>query len=102
MMMSPLVQMHSIGEIEVIGGTAETRDWLGRIQIPIKPKKGGKNKLEILVVVWEEEGKRGTLVQYNLSDAKTQNNFWELGRTYILSKPKNKDPFKALIEDFGL
>ncbi|MGZ3721911.1 MAG: hypothetical protein ACXVA9_03200, partial [Bdellovibrionales bacterium] len=86
--------------IEVIGGTPETKDWLGRIYVPLKSKKGGHYKLEVLVVVWEEEGKRGTLVQYNLVDLKTQNNIYELGRTFILSKPKSKEPFKAMLEEF--
>ena len=88
-----------VGELEVFGGTPETREWLGRIQVPLKPKKVGGYKLEVLVVVWEEEGKRGTLVQYNLVDLKTQNNIFELGRTFILSKPRNKNPFKAFLEE---
>ena len=93
-------EWYDVREIEVIGGTPETKDWLGRIHVPLTPKKDGHYKLEVLVVVWEEDGKRGTLVQYDLIDPKTGNNFWERGRTFILSKPKNKDPVKALIEDF--
>ena len=88
-----------VGEMEVFGGTPETREWLDRIQIPLKPKKVGAYKLEILVVAWEEEGKRGTLVQYDLVNLKTQNNIFELGRTFILSKPRNKNPFKAILEE---
>lgn len=86
--------------IDVVGGTPETKDWLGRIHVPLTAKKGGNHKLEVLVVAWEEEGKRGTMVQYNLVNIKTQNNIYELGRTFILSKPKNKDPLKALVEEF--
>lgn len=91
-------QWYDVGEVEVIGGTPETKEYLGRIQVPVKAKKGGKNKLEILVVVWEEEGKRGTTVQYDLIDPETKNNFWELGRTYILSTPDPKD-FKSFLEE---
>jgi hypothetical protein len=87
--------------IELIGGTPETKEYLSRIHIPFTPKKDGHFKLEILVVMWEEEGKRGTLLQYNLVDLKTQNNFWELSRTLILSRPQNKNPFKAALEEFS-
>ncbi len=88
-------------EIEIIGGTPETKAWLKRIQAPLKPKKekDGSYKLEILTVAWEEEGKRGALVQYNLVDLKTQNMVWELGRTLILSQPKDANPFQAFLED---
>ncbi len=87
-----------VKELEVIGGTPETKDWLQRIQVPLKTKPGGGFHLEVLVVAWEEEGKRGALVQYNLVDIKSGNNIWELGRTFILSKPKAKG-IKGLIED---
>jgi hypothetical protein len=89
-----------VGTIELIGGTPETKEWLQRIHVPLAPKKGGHFKLEILVVAWEEEGKHGALVQYDLVDPKTQNNFWERGRTFILSKPRNKDSLKAFLEEF--
>lgn len=88
-----------VREIEVIGGTPETKEWLAKIHVPLKPKKDGRYKLEVLVVVWEEEGKHGTLVQYDLVDINTQNNIWELGRTFILSRPKSKDTLKAVLEE---
>lgn len=93
-------EWYDVGQVEVVGGTPETKEWLARIHVPVRPKTNGKNKLDVLVVVWEEEGKRGAMVQYNLLDGKTGNNILELGRTFILSKPKPKNTFKALLEDF--
>lgn len=75
-----------VKDLEIYGGTPETKQWLARIKVPLKTKPTGLNKLEVLVVAWEEEGKRGALVQYNLVDLKTQNNYWELARTFILSQ----------------
>lgn len=89
-----------VGEIKIIGGTAETRDWLDRIHPPLTSRAGGKNRMEVLVVVWEENGKRGALVQYNIEDLKTGNTLSEIGRTLILSTPTSeKNPFVGLLED---
>jgi hypothetical protein len=91
-----------VKDIEVYGGSPETKDWLKQIQVPLSTKKDGHFKLDVLVVAWEEEGKRGTMVQYDLVDLKSGNNIWELGRTLILSRPRDKNPLKALIEDLRL
>lgn len=89
-----------VREVEIIGGTPETKGILQRIKVPVAvKKKEGQHKLEVLVVVWEEEGKRGSLIQYNLVNLKTGNMIWELGRTLILSKPKDPNLFKAFLED---
>lgn len=74
-----------VRDLEIYGGTPESKEWLSRIKVPIKTKKDGQHKMEVLVVVWEEEGKRGVLVQFNLVDLKSKNNIYELGRTYILN-----------------
>jgi hypothetical protein len=79
-----------VRDLEVIGGTPETRDWLKRIRVPLTTHKEGKYGMEVLVVAWEESGKRGTLIQYNLTDLKSKNGIWELGRTLILSEAKPK------------
>lgn len=92
---------YDVAEIELIGGTPETKDWLRRIKVPLEPKKAdGKHKLEILVVVWEEDGKRGVLVQYNLVDLETKNMIFELGRTLILSQPRPKNFWQAIKQEF--
>lgn len=90
-----------VKEVELYGGTPLTRNWLKRIKIPIKPKKekDGTHKLEVLVVEWEEDGIRGAMIQYNLVDLQTKNMIWELSRNLYLSRPRDKDPFKALMED---
>ena len=89
-----------IKELEIIGGTPESKDWLKLIQIPLKTREDGHFKMEVLVVAWEEAGKRGTLVQYNVTDLKTKNNIWELGRTFILSQPQSGNSLQTLIDDF--
>jgi hypothetical protein len=40
------------------------------------------------------------MVQYNLEDLKTKNNIWELGRTFILSRPTDKKGWSAFVEGF--
>ena len=76
-----------VREIELYGGTPETKNWLKRIEIPVTAKKpNGNHKLEVLVVAWEEDGKRGALIQYNLVDLKSGNMIWELGRTLMFRK----------------
>lgn len=74
--------------VEYYGGDAQAKDWLKRIRVPIKTKVDGTHKLEVLLLVWEENGKRGAVVQYDIVDLKTQNLVWELGRTFILHPPK--------------
>lgn len=88
----------NVKDLEIIGGTPETKDWLKRIDIPLQTKLDGQFHLEVLVVAWEEDGKRGALVQYNLVDIKSGNNIWELGRTFILSKPPTKG-WKSTFEE---
>lgn len=87
-----------VKEIEVIGGTPETKAWLKRMQIPLKANPEGTNKMEVLVVVWEEAGKRGAMIQYNIEDIKTRNNLLEIGRTLILSTPTSESPMQTLLE----
>lgn len=80
-----------VSEIELFGGTPESKNWLRRIQVPLAPKrKEGKHKLEILVVAWEDSGRRGAMVQYNLVEKESKNMVFELGRTFILAEPKEK------------
>jgi hypothetical protein len=78
-----------VREIELIGGSPHARQWLKRIDVPLKDKRGdGKYRLEVLIVPWTVEKQHGVLVQYNLVDLKSKNMIWELGRTLILS-PQN-------------
>ncbi len=93
-------QWFDVKEFEIIGGTPETKKWLRQIEVPLKANPEGKHRMDVLVVVWEEEGVRGVLVQYNLEELKSKNNIWELGRTLILSRPTDKKSWQALIEEF--
>lgn len=91
-----------VKEIKVIGGTPETKAWLKRIEVPLKANAQGTHTMDVLVVIWEENGKRGALVQYNIEDGKTRNMLMELGRTLILSTPATEDPLTALKEALSL
>ncbi len=85
------------------GGTPESKNWLKRIDVPVRPHiQEGGNRLEVLVVVWEEEGKQGALVQYNLVDLKSKNMVFELGRTLILADGKNGNPLADFAREVGL
>ncbi|MBX3021493.1 MAG: hypothetical protein KF799_07415 [Bdellovibrionales bacterium] len=90
-----------VKDIVIIGGTAETKTWLQRIQIPLKENPKGVHRMEVLVVAWEENGKRGAMIQYNIEDGKTRNTLLELGRTLILSSPASDKPWAPLLEVFS-
>jgi hypothetical protein len=80
------------GEIVLTGGTPDSRAWLQRIKHPLRQIKDGKTKMEVLVIAWEENGKTGVTLQYNLSDRATGEWIKEVGRTLILAdkaKPAN-------------
>jgi hypothetical protein len=72
---------------DLIGGTPESRAWLKLIHPPLKTNPKGRHRMDVLVVGWEESGKRGALIQYNIEDLKTKNTVSEIGRTLILSVP---------------
>ena len=92
---------HNVKNITVIGGTPETKEWLRRIQIPVHASPQGQHRMEILVVAWEEDGKRGALVQYNIEDGKTKNNLFELGRTLMLPTRKKDQAFLQTLKDIA-
>ena len=74
-----------IKNLELYGGTDEAKAWLKRLHPNIKTQKDGTHTLEVLLLVWEEDGKKGAVIQYNLTDLKSKNMVWELGRTFILT-----------------
>lgn len=76
-----------VRELELIGGTPESRAWLKRIKIPLRTNPRGQSRMDVLVVAWDEAGKRGALVQYNIEDLKTKNMRAEIARTLILTTP---------------
>jgi len=80
-----------VREVVIQGGTEDSIKLLARARSPLHVKKvDGNHRLEVLAILWEEEGVRGVLVQYNLIDLKSQNMIWELARNLILTPPKNK------------
>lgn len=88
-----------VRDVQLIGGTPETRTLLRKVVSPLKSNANGQHRLEALIVLWEEEGVLGVLIQYNLEELKSKNNIWELGRTLILSQPNAKKTWKALGEE---
>lgn len=94
---------NEIGEVTLFGGNPETKALLRKIDVPIRPKKkDGAFKLDVLVVVWEAEGKRGALIQYNLIDLKTKNMVAEVARTIMLKDPEAKDPVREFFKELNL
>ncbi len=92
-----------VREVELFGGTPESRGWLKEMKIPVAQKNpDGQHKLEVLIVPWEEDGKTGVMIQYNLTELKSKNMIYELGRTLILSDAKAKDPIKAFLDEMKL
>ena len=92
-------QWYDVKNLEIYGGTPESKEWLQRIHVPLTTVPQGHYTLEVLLVAWEEDGKRGALVQYNLVEIQSKNNIWELGRTFILSKPGPKDSLASLWDE---
>lgn len=81
-----------VAQIEIIGGTAETKKWLRLIEIPLKTNPAGKHRMDVLIVAWEEEGIRGVMLQYNIEDQKTKNTVSEFGRTLLLNREQVPQP----------
>lgn len=84
-----------VKDVKIIGGTPETKSWLKRIETPALGTPEGHHHMDVLVVVWDESGKRGVLLQYNIEDGKTGNTLLELGRTLILDAPTWSLPFTS-------
>jgi len=91
-----------VREIKLIGGTPETKAWLKRIQVPLRTNADGTHNLEVILVVWDESGKKGVMIQYDLVDINSGENVWELGRTLIVSAPNLKKGFAAFLEELRL
>lgn len=83
---------YSIKQIEIYPGDSKAKAWMKNVKVPLESTSNGKFKMEILVLTWEEDGKAGAVVQYDLVDLKTQNLVWELGRTFILEDHKRTLP----------
>ena len=73
-----------VREIRLIGGNPPTKNLLKHVTPPLSTRKDGQHRLEILVVLWTEDHKRGALVQYDFENLKTRNTTLEISRTLIL------------------
>lgn len=78
----------SIREIELTPGSEDAMDWLKALRVPVEvDKEHGKYKLQVMLVLWEDEGKQGALMQYDLVDLDSgnDNTVWETNRTFLLT-----------------
>jgi hypothetical protein len=80
-----------IKEIELSPGSDQSKDWLKKLEVPVVLNKNGQFRLQILFLPWEENGKIGAFLQYDLVDLKSekQNTVWETSRTLIISDKKD-------------
>lgn len=82
---------YRIKSIEFYSGDNGAQKWIDeKLRPPQKTRVNGTHRLEILLLSFEDKGKIGAIVQYNLVDIKTQNMEWELGRTFYLNSNKNE------------
>jgi hypothetical protein len=82
---------YRIKSIEFYSGDSGAQKWIDqKLHPPQKTLPNGSHRLEILLLSFEDKGKIGAIVQYNLVDIKTQNMEWELGRTFYLNSNKNE------------
>lgn len=77
-------EIQDLKSIDLIGTSQLSKSWIQNIKIPIEKKSNGHHKMEILVMGLEEPEFRGAVIQMNISEIKSNNHVWELGRTYSL------------------
>lgn len=82
---------YGIKNIEYEGGDSTAMKWLKEgLHIPITLNKDGTHRLEILILSFEDTGRIGAIIQYNLVNLTDQNMEWELGRTFYLNNNQNE------------
>jgi hypothetical protein len=88
----------SIREIEISPGSDEARAWLKHLQVPVVLDKKGDFKLLIIFMPWNQDGKDGVYIQYDLEDltSPNKNTVFETSRTIML-----KDPAEKPVWDFS-
>lgn len=85
-----------IREIQLIPTDDFTKASLHQLETPITLNEKGQFRLEILMVSWQEAQQSGVIFQYNLTNMKTKNQIWEMGRTFtlMLNKKTQQTPEK--------
>lgn len=77
-----------IRAIDVIAADDRAEKWREHLIPPVALNSDGHQRLEVLLISWEEDGQGcGAIIQYHLIDEKTGNTKWELGRTFKISGP---------------
>lgn len=80
-------QWDSIREVRYNAHDPEAVKMIKKLEVPVRLKKDGDYRLDILFVPWSEDGKTGAFIQYDLVDLKSpnENTIWEKSRTLIIS-----------------
>lgn len=77
---------YTLKEITYFGGDPGAKNWIIEgLRAPHPVSNEGTHRLEVLLLSFEDEGRDGAIIQYNLVNLKNQNMEWELGRTFFLS-----------------
>ena len=77
---------YKLKEITYFGGNPTAKNWIIEgLRAPNPVSEGGTHRLEVLLLSFEDEGRIGAIIQYNLVHIKSNNMEWELGRTFFLS-----------------
>ncbi|MCB0412334.1 MAG: hypothetical protein KDD22_07400 [Bdellovibrionales bacterium] len=82
-------------EVKLKGATPLTHKWLKKTGSPLRLDPQGQFSLEVLMLHWMENNTLGVVIQYNLTDLKTGDMVWELGRTFTLPTPTKKPTSSA-------
>lgn len=73
-------------DIKYSYGTPEAREWLSKIEIPLKKNPEGTHRMEVFIDRWAQGTDFGAMIQYQLINLSTNDTEWELGRTLTLGK----------------
>ncbi len=74
-----------IREVEFVSTTPTTEEWLRNKKPKVHVVAGGKYKLELVLIDWDEQKEKGGMIQMSLIDLETGNKVAELGRNYSLT-----------------
>lgn len=76
----------SVKEIKYSSGSPVAKAWLNKVKAPIQLVGNGKNRIEIFMDSWREDGKYGVVIQYQTIDLATRNTIHEFGRTLTIGE----------------
>ena len=82
---------YKLKEVTYFGGDPTAKNWIIEgLRAPHPVNDDGTHRLEVLLLSFEDEGRNGAIIQYNLVHLKSNNMEWELGRTFFLSNKQSE------------